>query len=232
MLFKEKLNLLAESLQVTNVEISKVSGMDSSLVSRFRTGDRVPAKNSQQIYALAVAFGELAEAKGLKEFLGKELKFSTGLADDTQIYAWLCAIDSGLKKNRKQVENILVDEDKIPLTMFGGKLNSLLLAFATSNLQLAKALKIDAAMISRLRLGERYPTFDSWYLVDMSAYFVAKVMQGEGIPKLGKLLGITQKKIVQSSRLQLRQLLLSWLREQPKEDTSLTQELYVQETLY
>ena len=232
MLFKEKMNLLAESLQVTNVEISKVSGVDCSLVSRFRTGDRVPAKNSQQIYALAVAFGELAEAKGLEDALGKELKFGTGMADDTQLYAWLCAVDSGLKKNRKQVENILAEEDKIPLTMFGGKLNSLLLAFATSNSQLAKALKIEAAMISRLRLGERYPTVDSWYLAEISAYFVAKVMQGEGIPKLSKLLGVTPKKIVQSSRPQLRQLLLNWLREQPKEDARLVQDFYVQETLY
>lgn len=232
MLFKEKVNLLAEKLQVTNIEISKVSGMDSSLVSRFRTGDRVPAKNSKQIYALAVAFGELAEAKGLGEALGQELKFGTEMADDAQIYAWLCAEDSGLKKNRKQVKSVPADEDKIPLTMFGGKLNSLLLIFATSNSQLAKALKVDSSMISRLRLGERYPTIDSWYLAEISAYFVAKVMQGEGVPRLGKLLGMTPKKIVQSSRPQLRQALLNWLREQPKEDINLLQDLYVQETLY
>ncbi|MDD4320970.1 MAG: hypothetical protein PHH31_05395 [Acidaminococcaceae bacterium] len=232
MLFKEKLNLLAARLKATNVEIGKVAGMDSSLVSRFRTGDRVPAKNSKQIYALAVALGELAEAKGLEEDLGKELEFGTGLADDAQLYAWLCAEDSGLKKERKQGKSVQLDEDKIPLTAFGGKLNSLLLAFATSNLQLAKALKVDPSMISRLRLGERYPTVDSWYLTEISAYFVAKVMQGEGIPKLGKLLGVHPKKIVQSSRPELRQLVLNWLREQPREDAGLGQEFYVQETLY
>ena len=205
--------------------------MDNSLVSRFRTGQRIPAQNSKQIYALAVAFGELAEAKGMAEALGKELKFGTGIADDAQLYAWLCAGDSGLKKTRKQ-ENSVQTEDKIPLTTFCGKLNSLLLAFATTNAQLAKALKIDVAMVSRLRLGERYPTVDSWYLAEISAYFVAKVMQGEGIPKLSKLLGIAQKQVVQSSRPELRQLLLNWLKEQPKEDASLAQEPYIQETLY
>jgi len=231
MLFKEKINLLAERLQVSNVEVAKVAGMDDSLVSRFRTGRRIPAQNSKQIYALAVAFGELSEAKGVAETLGKELKFGTGVADDTQIYAWLCAGDSGLKKNRKQEETSQA-EDKIPLTAFGGKLNSLLLAFATTNAQLAKALKIDSLMISRLRLGERYPTVDSWYLAEISAYFVAKVMQGEGIHKLGKLLGIAPKQIVQSSRPELRQLLLNWLKEQPRDDSGLDQEPYIQETLY
>jgi len=231
MLFKEKLNLLAERLHVSNVELANVAGMDNSLVSRFRTGRRVPAQNSKQIYALAVAFGELAEAKGMAEALGKELKFGTGMADDAQLYAWLCAGDSGLKKTRKQ-EDTAQTEDKIPLTTFCGKLNSLLLAFATTNAQLAKALKVDAAMVSRLRLGERYPTVDSWYLAEISAYFVAKVMQGEGIPMLSKFLGIAPKQVVQSSRPELRQLLLNWLKEQPKEDATLAQEPYIQETLY
>lgn len=232
MLFKEKLNLLAKRLDATNVEIAKVAGIDSSLISRFRTGDRIPAKNSKQIYALAVALGALAEAKGIDESLGKELKLSTGIADDAQLYAWLCAEDSGLKKERKQSKSLQLEEDKIPLTAFGGKLNSLLLAFANSNSQLAKALKVDSAMISRLRLGERYPTVDSWYLAEISAYFVTKVMQGEGIPQLGQLLGITPKKIVQSSRPELRQLLLNWLREQPEENKKSSQEFYIQETLY
>ena len=40
MLFKEKLNLLAERLHVSNVELANVAGMDNSLVSRFRTGRR------------------------------------------------------------------------------------------------------------------------------------------------------------------------------------------------
>jgi hypothetical protein len=59
--FNEKLNLLMKVQSVSNSRLAKVLSVDPSLISRWRTGARIPSKNCNYIKAISLYF--TAQAK-------------------------------------------------------------------------------------------------------------------------------------------------------------------------
>lgn len=94
--FSHRLNLLMNTFGVSNSRLARVLSLDASLVSRWRTGARAPAKDSTHIAAIASYFAENAkmdyQKAALCEIMGlpadKCVKETHKLAEFS--YSWLC----------------------------------------------------------------------------------------------------------------------------------------------
>jgi len=94
--FSDKLNILMKIQHVSNVRLAKALAVDASLISRWRTGTRVPPKNNNYIKAIASYFATQAkmdyQKAALYEIMGKtndksreEIPFLCNC-----LYTWLC----------------------------------------------------------------------------------------------------------------------------------------------
>jgi DNA-binding transcriptional regulator YiaG len=59
--FNDRISLLMAVLRVSNSALARALSVDASLVSRWRTGARMPAKNSAHIKAIAAYFAGQAK---------------------------------------------------------------------------------------------------------------------------------------------------------------------------
>ncbi len=81
--FVERLNLLIEFFGVRNSEIAKGINVDPSIISRYRTGARLPSINNININNLAEFFAKLiVESSGVKDF---ESSFGIVLRDQYSV---------------------------------------------------------------------------------------------------------------------------------------------------
>ena len=61
--------------------------------------------------------------------------------------------------------------------MFSEKLNYLMMVTSTTNTELAKSLNINQSVISRFKLGKRYPAKNSNYFIDIAKFFSYKIFK-------------------------------------------------------
>ena len=66
MSFKDILNEYLEKINCSSKELSNVSNISESVISRYRSGERTPKENSEQINKLINAIYELANNKNIK----------------------------------------------------------------------------------------------------------------------------------------------------------------------
>jgi hypothetical protein len=94
-MFNDKLNILMQSQNVSNVKLAKALSVDTSLVSRWRTGSRKPGKNSSFAREIAAYFLRRAKTEEHKRRLlditgmNTELKTTGELSLDTVLEEWL-----------------------------------------------------------------------------------------------------------------------------------------------
>lgn len=93
--FNDRLNLLMTVLGVTNISLARALSVDASLVSRWRTGARVPARTSAHIKNMATYFAGQAKTDRQKtalcEIIGLPLdkrREEASLLTDS-LFAWL-----------------------------------------------------------------------------------------------------------------------------------------------
>lgn len=68
-LFSEKLNVLMNLLNISNIRLARVLNVDSSLISRFRNGLRTPLKNNSLMESLCSYFYKIARQNELEQEL-------------------------------------------------------------------------------------------------------------------------------------------------------------------
>ena len=71
--FKDILNEYIEKINCSSKELSNISNISESVISRYRSGERTPKENSEQINKLINAIYELANNKDI-EVDKKEIK--------------------------------------------------------------------------------------------------------------------------------------------------------------
>lgn len=97
MKFGEKLNVLMNITNTSNVSLARSVSLDASFVSRLRRGVRTPAKNENYIMAMSAYFARSCSAEYQKAALSKALKVSLNnlpadLDEVTKlIYKWFLA---------------------------------------------------------------------------------------------------------------------------------------------
>ncbi|MDW7661634.1 MAG: hypothetical protein SCL54_09485, partial [Bacillota bacterium] len=62
-MIQDKLNLLMNFFEISNSKLARAISVDPSLISRWRTGDRVPSKSSNHFHALGCYFESLARTE-------------------------------------------------------------------------------------------------------------------------------------------------------------------------
>ena len=74
--FKELLNNIYNKLECTQIDLSTASGLSASVISRYLSGEREPAVNSEQLISLAKGIEVIAMKNGMTS---EEFKFKTVL---------------------------------------------------------------------------------------------------------------------------------------------------------
>ncbi len=217
--FKAKLNHLFKSLDISNAEVARLGDIDPSLISRFRTGSRIPSRGSRQVLGLCRGIVLLAQEKKKAEALSACCNLP--LTQDPKalcktLESWLDDEDSALKKRRcveKHKKNS-TKHKRQPIRAFSDKLDALMNTFDVSNIRLAKALHIDASLISRFRTGMRVPVIGSWLPQELCRWFAARIATHPSDNAKQQLAALTGKPLPQDLE-SLEQQLLDWLQEQP-----------------
>ncbi len=146
MIFSELLIDYCEKVGCSNVELSKASGVDASLISRLKNGSRTIAAESETLMKLS---------KGLL-FLAREKSIANFPKDIYEKFNYVL-----LENSKKELEQI---------TIFSQNLNYIIEQLNISNAHLAKFLSVDPSLISRIRSGKRKPADMDSFITDFSDY--------------------------------------------------------------
>ncbi len=220
--FMTKLNRLFTQLAFTNIKVARCGGLDASLISRFRTGDRVPSAGSRQVKALCRGLVLLAEEQGKIEALCNCCGIPGGNTRqlDNELEYWLSAGDAGLKAKRRGRETNESTAMAIGgFFAFSEKLDALMSAFEITNIRLAKALHIDASLISRFRTGMRSPTAGSWFPEQFSAWIAERILVFPSRTRRERLISLIGEPVPDTAEL-LKARLLAWMYTEPESGDS------------
>mgnify|MGYP000506257483 FL=1 len=149
MTFQEKLEEYIEQLDCTAKMLSERSGLSTATISRYRSGDRVPEADSDNLANLVTGIVRIAGEKGLSEFTIQTVT------------------DSFLPYGKSKNPNI----DNLQKN-----LNTLLSILPVNISELAKYINYDASYISRIRNGQRQPANPQQFISGVS-HFVARRYQ-------------------------------------------------------
>jgi transcriptional regulator with XRE-family HTH domain len=202
--FSERINTIFLILNCSNARLARASGIDASLVSRYRTGGRTPKAGSTQFENLCKGIISYAEENCLWE----ELKDACQLADsgksEDEIRSYL------IPQNTMKREKINNRPKQNNFCFSGEKLNALMNILGISNIRLAKALNVDSSLISRLRNGFRTPSKNSPLTINLCNYFCKRVLAGGFEKEFSELLCIP-KSIVVNGDEELMKHFVDWL---------------------
>ena len=192
MKFKDQLNEYIELLDCTASELSQASGLSGATISRYRSGERVPAADSDALNTLIDGLSKIAAQKNIP-----------------------------LQAAAMQSAFAAILGEKFDFESFRQNLNTLLHEIQLGNAELAGILNYDPSYLSRIRSGQRQPALPQEFAAQ-TASGLAKYMQKSLFAPdkqqlLFRLTGISQQTF--SNPPELRQALYSWLiREQPHTD--------------
>jgi hypothetical protein len=221
MTLKSKLNYLFENMGFSNVEVARVGNFDASLISRFRTGKRIPSKGSRQIYCLCKGLLRAAQEHGTLDqlcFLCKINPVNDIEIITDQLLIWLETPD--LKKERINKSEIPQTKSTRKLKAFSEKLNALMEAFDIPNIKLAQVMHIDASLVSRFRTGMRVPTADSWFPEQFCLWLVKKI-KSYSYENVKELLSPLIGNPVPKKANELKKKLLEWMQSEPETDETI-----------
>ena len=161
MTFKDTFNKLLKELNCTSRKLSINSGISESVISRYRSGERTPKKDSTQINKLIDTLYNISheqELKYTKEDI-KNILLSTLQEDNSFDY-------ETLSKN----------------------LNNLIITLNININDLSKYIVFDSSHISRIRYGKTKPSDPISFSNKIANYIVLKYNDSDNIKKLSLLI--------------------------------------------
>lgn len=161
MTFKDTFNKLLKELNCTSRKLSINSGISESVISRYRSGERTPKKDSTQINKLIDTLYNISheqELKYTKEDI-KNILLSTLQEDNSFDY-------ETLSKN----------------------LNNLIITLNININDLSKYIVFDSSHISRIRYGKTKPSDPISFSNKIANYIVLKYNDSDNIKRLSSLI--------------------------------------------
>ena len=161
MTFKDTFNKLLKELNCTSRKLSINSGISESVISRYRSGERTPKKDSTQINKLINTLYNISheqELKYTKEDI-KNILLSTLQEDNSFDY-------ETLSKN----------------------LNNLIITLNININDLSKYIVFDSSHISRIRYGKTKPSDPISFSNKIANYIVLKYNDSDNIKRLSLLI--------------------------------------------
>ncbi|MDO5414396.1 MAG: hypothetical protein Q4F78_02930 [Bacillota bacterium] len=181
MAFSEQLNAYISELNCTSKELTDVSGLSASVLSRYRTGSRVPTTDSEQFIQLVQGIATIANERGYSEFT--------------------------VEKIQKTLEDCLQDAT-FPYELFQINFDTLLTSLSINVADLSHFLNFDSSYISRIRSGQRRPSNPQDFAQNVSKYIAGHCSESDKVT-IAKLVHCTTDEINNDSLC--RDKIIHWL---------------------
>ena len=144
--FSEQLNEYMSQIDCSAKELSNISGLSPTVISRYRSGERTPSIRSTQLNSLVDGLYELALAKKVK--LSKE-----------EIHKSFSAV----------LNDVHIDLDQLVKNF-----NELVSVFNINIAELSRKIGYNSSYLSKIRTGNIYPTKPQIFIDDVSNFIVNK----------------------------------------------------------
>ncbi len=162
MKFNEVLNRYLEELDCTARKLSIESGLTGSVISRYRSGERTPIKNSEQYEKLTTALFNIAKEKGKSKF----------------------TLDKIINDFNSTFQN-----DDFDYNNFSNNLNTLITSLNINTHEMSKYILFDASHISRIRYGKARPSNPIEFSNKICTYIFNRYKSPDDINNLSAITG-------------------------------------------
>ena len=168
MSFKDILNEYLEKINCSSKELSNVSNISESVISRYRSGERTPKENSKQIEKLIDAIYELANNKNIK-------------------------IDK--KEIEERLNKYITKENNFDYDSFSKNFNELINILKININDISKFIAFDSSHISRIRYGKARPSDPIAFSKKVCEYIGYKYTDNDSKKKLCTILNCKEKDV-------------------------------------
>ena len=179
--FKEVLNKYLKELNCSSKKLSNESGLSESVISRYRSGERTPVKNSEQLNKLTKALFNIAKDSGKNKYT-------------------LDKIVSDF--------NIALPSDDFDYTAFSNNLNTLITSLNINTHEMSKYIVFDASHISRIRYGKAKPSNPVEFSNKICSYILNRYKNPDDINNLMMIIGCKKSDL---SNEKIYSTLFNWL---------------------
>ncbi len=162
MKFNEVLNRYLKELDCTAKKLSIESGLTSSVICRYRSGERTPIKNSEQLKKLTTALFNIAKEKEKSKYTLDKI------ANDF---------------------NSTFPNDDFDYTTFSNNLNTLITSLNINTHEMSKYIVFDASHISRIRYGKARPSNPIEFSNKICTYIFNRYKSPDDINNLSAIIG-------------------------------------------
>ena len=179
--FKEVLNKYLKELNCSSKKLSNESGLSESVISRYRSGERTPVKNSEQLNKLTKALFNIAKDNGKNKYTFDKIEsdFNSTLASDDFDY-----------------------------TTFSNNLNTLITSLNINTHEMSKYIVFDASHISRIRYGKAKPSNPVEFSNKICSYILNRYKNTADINNLMMIIGCKKSDL---SNEKIYSTLFNWL---------------------
>ena len=181
MKFKEVLNKYLKELNCSSKKLSNESGLSESVISRYRSGERTPVKNSEQLNKLTNALFNIAKDNNKNKYTFDKIEsdFNSTLASDDFDY-----------------------------TIFSNNLNTLITSLNINTHEMSKYIVFDASHISRIRYGKAKPSNPVEFSNKICSYILNRYKNPDDINNLMMIIGCKKSDL---SNEKIYSTLFNWL---------------------
>ena len=181
MKFKEVLNKYLKELDCSSKKLSDESGLSESVISRYRSGERTPVKNSEQLNKLTNALFNIAKDSGKNKYT-----FDKIVSDF----------------------NSVLTSDDFDYTTFSNNLNTLITSLNINTHEMSKYIVFDASHISRIRYGKAKPSNPVEFSNKICSYILNRYKNPDDINNLMMIIGCKKSDL---SNEKIYSTLFNWL---------------------
>lgn len=162
MTFDEQLNAYIERLGCTAKELAEASGLSAPVISRYRSGSRLPDADTDSLRSLACGIAHLAREKGVE-----------ALSEETVL----------------QTLSEALGRSDFPFDRLRENFNALLSALSVNVSDLSRHLNYDTSYISRIRNGQRRPGDPGKFATEVARYVARKYTDEKDLNAIAHLIG-------------------------------------------
>ncbi len=162
MKFNEVLNRYLEELDCTAKKLSIESGLTGSVICRYRSGERTPIKNSEQLKKLTTALFNIAKEKGKSKY----------------------TLDKIVNDFNSTFPN-----DDFDYSTFSNNLNILITSLNINTHEMSKYIVFDSSHISRIRYGKARPSNPIEFSNKICTYIFNRYKSPDDINNLSAIIG-------------------------------------------
>lgn len=168
--FSEKLNAYIEKLDCSSKELSEISGLSSTVISRYRSGERTPSIRGNKLEKLVDGLYKISISKKIH-------------LDKDEIYSCLLDLLNG----------IAIDQDELSKNF-----NSIITTLNISISDLSRSIGYDASFISKIRTGTRTPSKPQDFISSVCDFVISKYNTDEDKEKISILINCDKLNLSQN----------------------------------